>query len=172
MIAVDNTHPDEELTITPSSTDRSKRSDALEGEARRGRGRLEAQAVAGSEREPRTDGGEDRDDDPEEPEITADDLPDLHIGDHVQDRDDEDDTTMLVVGLDTRRADAYELEKGVTIADVNPEHPTEDDVVEVVFAGRVDMEVSSMRRYAYPRARLVLETPIHDRDAEDGGEKR
>jgi len=132
--------------------------------------RREAEAVAGPEDELRADGGNVHAERVAEQlakaDDEADDLPDLHIGDHVQDRDDDDGTTMLVVGLDTRKAAAYELEDGVTIADVNPEYPAEDDVVEVVFPGRVDMEISSMRRYAYPRRRLELETPLHDRGEE------
>lgn len=89
------------------------------------------------------------------------DLPRLHVGDHVTDRED-DDATMLVVGLDTMRADAYELGNGgTTVADVNEAYPETDDVVEVVFPSRTDMDVDT-KRYAYPRSRLKRTKSIHD----------
>lgn len=89
------------------------------------------------------------------------DLPTLHVSDTVRDRDNPD-ATMVVVGLDTLRADAYELEDGgPTVADVNPEHPEDDDVVEVVFPSRTDMDLAEQKRYAYPRSRLVRVAPVH-----------
>ncbi|RDZ53103.1 hypothetical protein C5C07_15320 [Haloferax sp. Atlit-4N] len=100
-------------------------------------------------------------------------LPRLHVGDHVIDRDaDEDDSldiaAMLVVGLDTLRADAYKLaDDGPTVADVNPAYPATDDVVEVTFPQRTDLDVEK-KRYAYPRSRLRLEHPLHNRDAKEG----
>ncbi|WP_052367751.1 hypothetical protein [Haloferax sp. ATB1] len=99
-------------------------------------------------------------------------LPRLHVGDHVTDRDadedEEDDiATMLVVGLDTLRADAYELsDDGPTVADVNPAYPETDDVVEVTFPQRTDLDVDK-KRYAYPRSRLQLEHPLHNRDTKE-----
>jgi hypothetical protein len=102
----------------------------------------------------------------------SDDLLPIHVGDHVTDRDDEDDdTTMLVVGLDTLQADAYELgDPGPTVAEVNPEHPEEDDVVEVIFARRTDLDVEK-KRYAYPRSRLRIVEPIHNIDADLDGDR-
>ncbi|OVE83181.1 hypothetical protein [Natronolimnobius baerhuensis] len=97
-------------------------------------------------------------------------FPQLDVGDHVTDREDQD-ATMLVVNLDTLRADAYELESGPTVADVNPDYPADDDVVEVVFPQRTDVTLEALKPYAYPRSRLQLETPIHDRDDDDGGEE-
>lgn len=146
--------------------------------------RLEAEAVAGGEL--MADGGhvelregETRDDDSGHASGTlemlkehADDVewPALHVGDHVSDREDPDGT-MLVVGLDTLRADAYELANGgPTVADVNAEYPETDDVVEVVFPDRTDMDADK-KRYAYPRTRLKLETPIHSRDEDEGGDE-
>jgi len=104
-----------------------------------------------------TDGGED-----------VDELPNLHIGDHVVDRDaDGAATTMLVVGLDTLQAEAYKLSgDGPTVADVNAEYPETDDVVEVTFPQRTDLDVDN-KRYAYPRSRLQLTQPIHDRKSDE-----
>jgi hypothetical protein len=100
------------------------------------------------------------------------DLPPIHVGDHVRDRDDEDDSaTMLVVGLDTLRADAYELgDGGPTVAEVNPDYSSTDDVVEVIFPQRTVLDVDA-KRYAYPRSRLRLEQPIHDIDADLDGDR-
>jgi len=97
-------------------------------------------------------------------------LPRLHVGDHVVDRDaDPDDSaTMLVVNLDTLLAVEHEVDDdGTTVADVNPDYSKTDDVVEVTFPQRTDLEVDK-KRYAYPRGRLALKQPIHDR--ERGGE--
>jgi len=112
--------------------------------------------VADNGTEIMTDGGED-----------VDDIPSLHVGDHVVDCDeDEDAATMLVVGLGTLRADAYPLgDEGPTVADVNPDYPETDDVVEVTFPQRTDMDVDN-KRYAYPRSRLQLKRPIHSRDGD------
>ncbi len=75
-------------------------------------------------------------------------LPALHIGDHVTDRDDDDGAPMIVVGLDTLRADAYELGNGgPTVAAANPDYPEQDDVVEIVFpTGRVWRSTRSATR--------------------------
>jgi len=102
-------------------------------------------------------------------------LPPLHVGDHVTDRDadegDEDTATMLVMGLDTLQADAYQLgDGGPTVAEVNPAYPETDDIVEVTFPQRTDLDVDK-KRYAYPRQRLRLKHPIHDRDDDDEGKK-
>jgi len=99
-------------------------------------------------------------------------LPALHVGDHVTDRDteddDEDSATVLVVGLDTLQADAYELgDGGPTVAEVNPAYPETDDVVEVTFPQRTHLDVDT-KRYAYPRQRLRLEHPIHERNDDEG----
>jgi len=114
--------------------------------------------VAGDGAEVLTDGGED---------VSEDELPRLHIGDQVTDRDEgEEAATMLVVGLDTLQADAYPLgDEGPTVADVNPGYPETDDVVEVTFPQRTDMDVDN-KRYAYPRSRLQLKRPIHNRDGD------
>ena len=90
----------------------------------------------------------------------------IDVGDHVQDRDDPD-TTMVVVGLDTLQADAYELDDGgPTVADVNPEYPPNDDVVEVIYPQRTDLELEGKKRYAFPKSRLEVVSRVHDRDEE------
>ena len=93
-------------------------------------------------------------------------LPALHIGDHVSDREDEDGATMLVVGLPVATADEYEV-GGQTIAEYNPDYPAGDDVVEVIYPQRTDVDVRPINEYAFPRSRLALEQPIHE--LEDGG---
>ncbi|WP_137288612.1 hypothetical protein [Natronorubrum halophilum] len=95
----------------------------------------------------------------------------IDVGDHVQDEQDPD-ATMVVVGLDTLRADAYELkDSGPTVADVNPEYPTEDDVVEVIYPQRTDLELEGKKRYAFPKSRLEVVARVHDRNEDDGGEE-
>ena len=131
-----------------------------------------AEAVAGPEGA-RCDGGEDEDNvhasrvneqlamaedgDGREP---------IDIGDHVEDHEDTD-ATMVVVGLDTLQADAYELgNSGPTVADVNPEYSETDDVIEVVLPDRTDLDIDQ-KRYAYPRERLEVVARVHDRDGDE-----
>lgn len=104
-----------------------------------------------------TDGGED--------------LPALHIGDHVQDRED-DDATLLVVGLPLQRAGSYVVdeETGETVADYNAGYDAEAHAIEVIYAERTDVDIESRQTYAFPRPRLELVGPIHDRSGGDSGQ--
>lgn len=101
----------------------------------------------------------------------SDELPALHIGDHVADRED-DDATLLVVGLPLQRAATYEIdvdgEEPKTLADFNPDYPVTDHAIEVIYPDRTDVFVDEQRTYAFPRSRLRLVTPIHDRDDTEG----
>lgn len=103
----------------------------------------------------RPDGGETPDED----------LPALHVGDHVTDREDAE-TTMLVVELPTESAAEYEFKPDVTVADANPDYPADDDVVLVAFPKRTDATVEPLERYSFPRSRLRLEASIHDLEAD------
>lgn len=88
-------------------------------------------------------------------------LPDLHVGDHVHDRK-QDPRPMVVVGTPLTQADEYEADDGTTVAEYNPDHPTDDDVIEVKFAERTCIDLDHPQSYAYPRSRLKLDQPIHD----------
>jgi hypothetical protein len=103
--------------------------------------------------------------------MSDDQLP-VDVGDHVQDRDDDDDdATMVVVGVPVESAVEYRLsEDGPTVADVNPDYPAGDDVVEAVFPERTDVDISSRKRYAYPRSRLEVVARVHDRTTDDADE--
>lgn len=91
----------------------------------------------------------------------------LHVGDHVTDRDSDDDAPMLVVGRSPQPAAHYSLGDDQTVADVNPEYPPEDHVLEVVYPERGTVDVPSLDAYAFPRGRLELTTPIHDRSDDE-----
>ncbi|QLG47878.1 hypothetical protein [Natrinema halophilum] len=156
----------------------AKRAEQLEREGAREMRRLaEAKAVAGPEHVDATDGSGiivAEDDglraDGGEP---GEDCEPIDVGDHVQDREDPD-ATMVVVNLDTLRADAYELEDGgPTVAQVNPDYPETDDVVEVIYPDRTDLTLEGKKRYAFPRSRLEVVARVHDRDrdGDDGGER-
>ena len=95
------------------------------------------------------------------------DLPSLHVGDHVTDRED-DDAPMLVVGRSPQPAAHYSIGDGQTVADVNPEYPPEDHVFEVVYPERGTVDVPSLEAYAFPRSRLELDTAVHDRSDDEG----
>lgn len=103
--------------------------------------------------------------------VCDDTLPQLHVGDHVQDRQDGDDDstpTMLVVATPLEQADEYVVDGEQTVADYNPEeYPSDDDVVEVVFPSRTDNDLAMCNRYAYPRQRLKRVGAVHS----DGGEE-
>jgi len=85
----------------------------------------------------------------------------LHVGDHVQDRDD-DDATLVVVALSPQQASEYAVGEDATVATYNEDYPADDDVVEVVYARRTTADIENVQRYAFPRSRLSLETPVHD----------
>jgi len=96
------------------------------------------------------------------------DLPTLDVGDHVTDRDDPD-ATMLVVGTPLARAKTYEIDDGTTVADVNPDYPAADHVVEVVFPERTTVDVGNLPAYAYPRERLQRVEAVHSEEDDDAG---
>lgn len=99
----------------------------------------------------------------------TDDLPPLHVGDHVADRENGD-STMLVVGVTGKAAHEYRLGgSSKTVAAVNDAYPADDPVIEVVYPGREYTNVGGLKEYAFPRSRLELVTPIHDRS--DGQEE-
>jgi len=96
-------------------------------------------------------------------------LPPLHAGDHVQDRDDPD-APMVVMEVSPHAAHEYRLEgTSKTVAEVNEAYPANDDVVEVVYPGRDDDDLAALKRYAFPRSRLELVSPVHDRDDDQEG---
>ena len=101
-------------------------------------------------------------------DTVADELPQLHVGDHVADREASDGATMLVVGVPLETADEYDIGDGRTVADANPDYAADDDVVEVIFPSRTDKQLETSDRYAYPRGRLDPVAPVHDRDEGDG----
>lgn len=88
-------------------------------------------------------------------------LEEIHVGDHVRDRERDDPTTMLVVATPLEQADKFELDSGQTVADVNDDYPADADVVEVVFPGRTDVSTRPLKRYAYPRSRLERVAAVH-----------
>jgi len=95
-------------------------------------------------------------------------LPELHVGDHVQDREADDPAPMVVVGTPVTTAEERDVDAGQTVADYNPEYPADDDVVEVVFAQRTCVDISHAPSYDYPRSRLALVEPVHDIESEEG----
>ena len=99
-----------------------------------------------------------RDDSP-----TDDELPAVHVGDHVTDRDDADEPPLVVTGLPLQRAATYDVD-GTPLSEYNPEYPPEDHAIEVAYAQRTDVYLNEQRTYAFPRSRLRLVTPLHDRD--------
>jgi hypothetical protein len=87
--------------------------------------------------------------------------PKLEVGDHVEDKDEHVDATMLVVGVTAKTAENYDIDADSTVADANPDYPADDKVVEVVFPHSGALELDTDATYAYPRSRLVLKESIH-----------
>jgi hypothetical protein len=91
----------------------------------------------------------------------ADDVqPSLHVGDHVEDREDSD-ATMLVVGTPPRSIAETPIDGEQTVADVNPECDPDEPVVNVVFPSRTDTDLGALQQYGYPRSRLQRVEAIH-----------
>lgn len=92
----------------------------------------------------------------------------LHVGDHVEDRDDPG-AAMLVVAIATETAADYEIaQDGFSVADANPRYPEDDTVVEVVYPQRTDADLEGKRRYAFPQSRLRRVAAVHDVEDADG----
>lgn len=85
----------------------------------------------------------------------------VHIGDHVSDRESEDDETLLVVGIPGAVADGYTIGGAETVADYNLDYPADDEVIEVVYPQRTHSGVPT-DTYAFPRTRLERVASIHD----------
>ena len=97
-----------------------------------------------------------------EPATDAD-LPALHVGDQAVDREDPD-ATLVVVGLSGAAASEVDIDDQRTVADCNPAWPADDEVVEVIYPERTAVDVEHHRRYSFPRSRLQLVAPVHERD--------
>lgn len=129
-----------------------------------------AQAVADGEpevEEIRTDGGDSHAARIAEQLAMADaedDVPELHVGDHVSPIG-RDATTVVVRVCDEAAGDYWIDVAGETVAEYNDCDPTED-VYQVVFADRDDGDLMELTRYPYPRSALELVEPVHERGAE------
>lgn len=91
---------------------------------------------------------------------TGEELPSLHLGDHVEDRDDPD-ATMIVVATPPRPISKAPINQEQTVADVNPDADDNEPVIKVVFADRSDTDLRSLQRYGYPRSRLRRVESVH-----------
>lgn len=100
----------------------------------------------------------------------TDDLPQIHVGDHVKDREDDDAATMLVISTSLLTAEKVEVKGDQTVHDFNPEYPADDPVVEVVYAGR-DERTLRTDGYNFPRSRLKRVAAIHDVDRLNGADE-
>lgn len=95
--------------------------------------------------------------------------PELHVGDHVTDREG-DGAPLLVVGKSANQADEYYVD-GMRVADYNPSYPDDDAVIEAVYPKRAAVSLDTSESYAFPRSRLELVESIHDAERiEIGGQ--
>jgi len=95
----------------------------------------------------------------------------LAVGDHVRDREADDDTTLLVVGLPGEAAGDWPVNDGPeTVAEYNEDYPASDPVVQIVYPQRTDTALEDKPVYSFPRSRLVRVAPIHDVDDGEGGD--
>lgn len=95
----------------------------------------------------------------------------LHVGDHVS-HPNRDANMLVVERIFSKTAAEYEITvdgETKTLVDFHGDEHAGDDVVEVIFPKRTDVELSSQQRYAYPVGTLEVEGRLHDVD-EDGGE--
>lgn len=95
-------------------------------------------------------------------------LPELDVGDHVE--PENSDTTTVVIRDCEESAGEYWFDAAdETVAEYNGCDPDEA-VYQVAFAGRGDGDLADLERYPYPRSRLELVEPLHDRDTTNGGD--
>jgi hypothetical protein len=91
------------------------------------------------------------------------------IGDHVTDREEDEEKPMVVVGVPGHLARDYRVEgANKTVSELNPEYPKEDGVVEVVFVQKTDTDLANSKRYAYPSSRLKHRNSVHPTEEESG----
>jgi len=85
----------------------------------------------------------------------------IHVGDHVTDREDRD-RKMVVTGVPPEiEASEYKFDGDTTVAEVNPEYPSDDQVIEVKFIDK-DKAYLPSKHYAYPAGRLEVLNSLHD----------
>lgn len=94
----------------------------------------------------------------------------VFVGDHVDDRENDDRPTMVVTGLPVGRASEYSVTNDATVADYNDDYPADDHVVEATYPQRTDKALDTDNVYAFPRSRLDLVASIHDVTDDEGGE--
>lgn len=96
----------------------------------------------------------------------------LHIGDHVTDREENVDASMIVVAIPGYSSSEYDIQGGKTVADYNPAYPADDEAIVCKIPSRTDADLGGIKEYAFPESRLELVTPIHEieNDAESSGE--
>ncbi|MEE6210873.1 hypothetical protein U3A55_12010 [Salarchaeum sp. III] len=99
----------------------------------------------------------------------TDDQPQLHVGDHVHDQESDDNQLLLVTKLPTETAANHAIRDGQTVADYNPDYPGDDPVVEVCYVDRTQTKLDPSKSYAFPRSRLELVQPIHEREGDGPG---
>lgn len=89
----------------------------------------------------------------------------VRVGDHVEDREEDEGATLVVVERTDHTAREYRLEgSSKTVADVNEDYPATDDVVEVVYPERETERMGDLKPYAFPVSRLQVTDPVHDQD--------
>ncbi|MDJ1433976.1 hypothetical protein [Halostagnicola sp. A-GB9-2] len=94
------------------------------------------------------------------------DLGPVDVGDHVEDREDDSDKTMVVVRTPLEPANEVDARGGKTVAECNPEYPADDDVVVIKYAERTSTDLGPLQGYAFPRSRLEVTARVHDRDGD------
>lgn len=98
----------------------------------------------------------------------SEDVAGFHVGDHVSDREEtEVNKPMIVTGIPGFMAKEHEFKNGQTVADVNPEYPEDDPVIEIRYPSRGDRLLSAPKRYAFPASRLEIEHKIHTVEEEE-----
>lgn len=100
------------------------------------------------------------------PDTAAEERP-FRVGDHVTDREENEEKPMLVAGMPGLNAREYRVEgANKTVAELNSDYPETAPVFEVVFMQRTDADLDGKKRYAYPVGRLKHRHPVHPTDEE------
>jgi len=83
----------------------------------------------------------------------------IGVGDHVVDRDGDDDRMLVMARPDATAA--YQFDDGTAIADTFPQYPDDDQVILVAYVTSTAQRLEKSDAYAFPEGALRCVSSLH-----------